>query len=67
MTTLAITTVPKKNDSSACRSVVTRTVLEVIDVSDTWYVIPTVTAKYAKSEYRGGSSWLNEIPPGVPL
>lgn len=36
-------------DSSACRNTVERSVPSVIAVSDTWNVIPTVNARYAKS------------------
>ena len=45
----AMIAVPKRYDSSAWRRSVRRTTGSVTAVSDTWYVIPTVNARYAKS------------------
>ena len=50
-----------------CRSAVARISLVFRSVSDTWNVIPIVKAKYAKSAYWGGSSWLKSTPPAAPV
>ena len=49
LTVAPMITAPNTNDSSAWRSTVCRSSRFVMSVSETWYVMPTVNAVYAKS------------------